>query len=424
MKSKTARYLPPARKRTVAVLKAIEMTPEKSDEVIWDADVTGFGLRLRRSTADRDVIVRTWIFDYRFHGRGRRYFIAGLDEITPAQSLSVALDKRAQVRLGTDPQAEREQKREENRKQERPHMFSAVVGLYLDARKTKIRDSSLRDFRRYLTGKYFARLHRLDIGEVSKRDVALCLNAIPSAQYQTATSARMTLNRFFAWCMSQGIADHNPVIGTVVEEPEGYETRGRVLSVEELAQLWRAVDDDEEFGHILKLLILLGARRQEIGSMCWSELNPDRTVWVLPRARAKNNNELRLELPPIARDIIRAVPERVGRDALFGNRGAGFGAWDRAKKRLDARVKLASWRIHDLRRSTATGMADIGVAPHIIETILNHISGHKAGMAGLYNRSQYERETGLALVRWADHIADVVNGEERKVLQFQAASGE
>ena len=82
MKSKTARYLPPARKRTVAVLKAIEMTPEKSDEVIWDADVTGFGLRLRRSTADRDVIVRTWIFDYRFHGRGRRYFIAGLDEIT------------------------------------------------------------------------------------------------------------------------------------------------------------------------------------------------------------------------------------------------------------------------------------------------------------------------------------------------------
>jgi integrase len=420
MKTTTTRYLPAGKKRTVAALKAIEMTPEKSDEVIWDEDVTGFGMRMRRSTADRDVIVRTWILDYRFHGKGRRLLIAGIDELAPAQALSFAMDKKAAVRLGTDPQAEREQKREENRKAERPHMFSAVVALYLDARATKVRESSLRDFRRYLTGPRFQRLHKMDVGEVTKRDVALCLNAIPQAQYITAKCARMALNRFYVWCMSQGIADANPCIGTVVEKPADYEPRGRVLTVEELAQIWRGCDDDE-FGKIIRLLILLGARRQEIAGMCSSEFSPDRTVWTLPKARAKNNNPLTLELPPAAVRIIKSVKERVGRDQLFGNRGAGFGAWDRAKDRLDAKVKLASWRIHDLRRSAATGMADIGIAPHIVETILNHISGHKSGVAGLYNRSSYEAETRLALLKWANHIHETVNGDERKVVPLQRA---
>ena len=400
----------------MATLKAIEMTPDKSDEVIWDADVSGFGLRLRRSTADRDVIVRTWLYDYRFHGRSRRYLIAGLDEITPAQALAVAMDKRAQVRLGTDPQAEREAKRAENQVRERPHMFSAVAALYLSAREGKVRVSSLREFRRYLTGKYFAKLHALDVSAITKRDVALCLNGIP--QHVTADRARSALNKFYGWAMSQGIADHNPVIGTSVEAPEGYEPRGRVLSMDELATIWKACDADE-FGRIMRLLILTGARRQEIAAMCWGELSPDLSVWTLPKHRAKNAREHVLELPALAREIIKTIPVRAGRDQMFGNRGDGFGSWDRGKKQLDQRVKLAPWRIHDIRRSAATAMADIGVAPHVIETILNHISGHKAGVAGIYNRSSYEREVRAAMALWSDHVQALVEGRARKVVSLR-----
>jgi integrase len=415
--------------KTIGGLRLLE---GKNDHIFWDDRVVGFGVRLRRMTGDE--VAKAYIYQYRHHGKSRRFLIARVGDITPAAALDMAKDLRARVRLGQDPQAEREQRRAENQKRDRPFMFATIVGpapeprneddpiTYLDARKTKVRPRSYEEIARYLTGRSFARLHKMDIGEITKRDVALALNSIP--QYVTAKCARTTLNKFYIWCMQQGLADHNPVVDTAVEEPADHEARGRVLKVEELGQIWRALDaDDGEFAAIVKLLILLGCRRKEIGGMCWSEFTPDRVAWTLPKARAKNNNALTLELPPLARDIIRAIPERVGRDQLFGLRGTGFSGWGRAKKRLDAKVKLAPWRIHDLRKSTATGMANLGgIPPHVVEAILNHISGSKAGVAGLYNKSDYAAETRLALRRWADHITSVVHGEPRKVVQFQAAS--
>jgi integrase len=111
------------------------------------------------------------------------------------------------------------------------------------------------------------------------------------------------------------------------------------------------------------------------------------------------------------------VPRVVGRDHLFGeSSGLGFTQWG-AKHELGD--KVAEWSLHDLRRSAATGMADIGVQPHIIEAVLNHISGHKVGVAGIYNRSSYEREVKAALALWADHVRSLIEGGERKVVAFQ-----
>ena len=121
----------------------------------------------------------------------------------------------------------------------------------------------------------------------------------------------------------------------------------------------------------------------------------------------------------MALDIIRQVPRMVGRDQLFGERAArGFTAFGLGKRDLDARSGVRGWTVHDIRRSVATRMADLGIAPHIIEEILNHHSGHSAGPAGIYNRSSYPREVRAALAMWEDHVRTLVDGGERKILHI------
>jgi integrase len=94
---------------------------------------------------------------------------------------------------------------------------------------------------------------------------------------------------------------------------------------------------------------------------------------------------------------------------VFGEGEGGFQGWSRAKAALDKRlnqagVKVRPWRLHDIRRTVATRLADLGTLPHVIEAILNHVSGHKAGVAGVYNRATYAREKREALNAWADHF--------------------
>ena len=205
----------------------------------------------------------------------------------------------------------------------------------------------------------------------------------------------------------------------------GYRLRrsgDRVLDDSELSAIWIVCKDDD-YGRIVRLLALTGARRAEIAGMRWSELDLDKGLWLLPKERAKNKRALLLPLPPMAIEIIAAVPHMVGRDQLFGQRAAsGFTHWSEAKQELDAKLagKVRPWRLHDLRRTCATRMADIGVQPHIIEAVLNHYGGHRAGVAGVYNRSPYEREMKAALTLWAEHVRVLVEGGEKKILPLHA----
>jgi integrase len=184
-----------------------------------------------------------------------------------------------------------------------------------------------------------------------------------------------------------------------------------VLGNAELAAIWRACGDDD-FGKIIRLLTLLGSRRQEVGGMRWSEVDLDAGVWTLPAERSKNHRAHTIPLLPAVLAIVKSVP-RTDRDHVFGTRArAGFTPWDHSKRELDRRLGVAvkPWRVHDIRRSVATGMADIGIEPHVIEAVLNHYSGHRRGVAGIYNRSGYEKAVRLALARWADHVLALVDG--------------
>jgi integrase len=394
------------------VVARLALPDGKSDAIHFDDALPGFGLRLRKSG---EQVRRSWIVQYRHAGATRRLLLGSADVLGVEAARGLAKKALGKVAHGEDPQ---EQKA--TRRQRDALTFRALVDDYLAWKEsTNIRPRTLTEIRRYLTGPYFKPLHSMPLDRITKRDVAARVLAIAKDNGAvTATLARTALNTCFTWAMQNGLCESNPVVGTLV--PEGAKPRERVLDDNELAAVWRAAGDDD-FGKIVRLLILTGQRRSEVGGMCWGEFNTERGTWTIPGQRTKNGRAHTLPLSGLATSIVDSVPQRVGRDQLFGDRGlSGFSAWDWGKNRLDARLgnRVQPWTLHDLRRSAATHLCDLGVMPHVVEQILNHHSGHRGGIVGVYNRSAYEQPVKAALALWADHVRALVEGGERTVLAF------
>ena len=396
--------------RTVRSLRLIG----KTDLIAFDDDLPGLGFRLRLLKGGR--ISKTFIVQYRFHGRTRRVLLGSAEVLDSEQARAQAKRILGAVALGRDPQAERESAR-----LKQVHTLKSVAETYLDDRKDDLRPASYRVTKLYLTGNaYFGPLHNVAIGDITRADVAARLNVIKkNSGMVTASRARSALSSLLVWAMEQGLAEGNSVVGT--RQPDTSEPRDRVLTDSELVAVWKA-SGDGEFGKIVKLLMLLGSRRQEIGGMRWSELGRDKAEWTLPKQRAKTNRDLTLPLPKLALEIIESVPEIIGRQHVFGGRSpTGFCDWSRSKAELDKRLgdQVAAFRIHDIRRSVATHLADdLNVQPHVIECILGHYGGFRRGVAQVYNKSPYMNEMRAALVAWSERLQSLVAGGARKIVAF------
>jgi integrase len=390
--------------KTVAALQLAGRT----DVIHFDDGLPGFGFRLRESG---ERILRSWICQYRVQGKSQRVLLGSADVLSAEQARAAAKKLLARVALGHDPRGEREGKR-----QQAARTFRLVAEAYLAAKQPELRPVSFRIAKLYLTGPYFRPLHTTGINDITHPDMAACLSTIArNHSPNTAACARRAVSALFRWAMEEGWATGNPIIGT--RKPARPPPRERVLNSAELVAIWNACGNDD-CGRILRLLILLGSRRQECGGIRWSELDLDANTWTLPAERAKNHRAHTITLPSTALAIIASVP-RTDRDHLFGDRAAGgFVSWSRGKQDLDRKLgaAVAPWRVHDIRRTVATGMADIGVEPHHIEAVLNHHSGHRAGIAGIYNRSPYERAVKAALARWSEHVLALVEGRESNVV--------
>ena len=178
-----------------------------------------------------------------------------------------------------------------------------------------------------------------------------------------------------------------------------------MLTPAELAQLWRGLGEGQ-FADIVRLLLLTGQRRNEIGGLRWSEIDLAANVIRLPPERTKNKRPHEVPLAPQAREIIERQRRRNDREFLFGL--TGFTGWAEGKAALDRRLRLPPWRLHDLRRTCATGLAEIGVLPHIIEAILNHVSGHRAGVqSSTIGPGMKAKKMRDALAKWAAHVAEI-----------------
>jgi integrase len=232
-------------------------------------------------------------------------------------------------------------------------------------------------------------------------------------------SLHSALSAFFAWLKRERKIASNPC--AEMDRPPPAADRDRVLTESEIQWLWKATDQKGTFATIFRTLLLSGARLNEVAGMRWSELSEDGAIWTIPANRTKNARAHVVPLSPLLRELIASVKRKAGVDLIFSSTGeTAPSGWSRAKRRLDAAMlalarqegtdTIEAFRLHDLRRTAATSMADIGIQPHIIEAVLNHVSGHKGGVAGIYNRAQYASEKKIALERWASHVSGLVNG--------------
>ena len=392
-------------KLTAKTVAALKLPHGKHDAIYFCDDLPGFGYRLR---ASGDRVRRSWVAQYRNFGRTRRVLLGPAELLNVEQARAAAKKVLARATLGHDPQAEKVARRQKD-----THSLRGVVADYLAFKQRTVRPRTYGEIVRYLTGHFFKPLHNAPIDQITRKDVAARLTKITLENGSiTASRARIALSGFYVWAMGQGLAELNPVIGTT--QPQEGKPRERVLDDGELAAIWRAAGDDA-YGKVVKLLILTGCRRQEVGGMRWSELDLEKGSWSLPPERTKNGRAHMLPLMPLALSIIELVPRH--RDHLFGTRSAGgFSDWGHARAALDQRLTVKPWRLHDLRRTCATRLCDLGVAPHVVETILNHQSGHRSGTAGIYNRSSYANEVKAALALWSDYLRTLVEGGERKVI--------
>jgi integrase len=280
--------------------------------------------------------------------------------------------------------------------------FPAAVNRYLERRRGSLKPSSFKEAEFYLRG-HAAPLHSLRLAQIYRRKVAALLGEIETSSGPVSRNRlRSALSAFFTWCVTEGLLETNPVQGTAKADENG--SRERVLTHDELRKLWRALEQDK-FSDMLRLLLLTGQRRNEIGKLQWGEIDFSRKLIVLASGRTKNGRHHEVPLSTQALAIIAAMPRRNSSDFLFGKRG--FSDWAVAKAKLDQRVGIAPWTLHDLRRTCATQLGELGIQPHHIEAILNHYSGHRTGVAGVYQRAKYEPEMRAALQRWADWLEQI-----------------
>jgi integrase len=388
-------------KLTQSAITKLAPPPGKTDAIFFDDDIHGLGLRAHSGGK------RTWIFQYKIGSKQRRVTFGTTKTLTLAAARKTAADLHAKVQLGEDPAAA---KREGQRRA--ADTFEAVLRLYLPGKRQTLATGSYVATERHLLT-YAKPLHGLGVALVSRRDVGNLLASVAaSSGNPSANFTRASLSAFFAWCMARGLVEQNPVIGTLRTQMQ---PRSRVLSLAELAAVWRACGDDA-YGAIVRLLILTGQRREEIGGLRLEEIGEG--FIALPAARAKNKRAHVIPLAAPAHAILTTQPPRA--EFVFGLKP--FTSWSRGKSLLDAALdtKLTPWTLHDLRRSVATGMAELGVAPHIVEAVLNHASGHKAGIAGVYNRATYEKEKRIALATWAEQVLAAVEGRPATVVPIRA----
>jgi integrase len=420
-------------KLTDGVVEAIE--PGERDAYVWDTALPRFGVRITPAGT------RVYLVQYRpkvAAGEGaktRRITIGRHDgDLWNATKARAAARRHlAAVDLGRDPFADREAALAT------VAAAKAAARDALDSAERRLRDTFAAVADRYIdlclksnrSGAETARLLRYDpvpawrdrhISEVRRSDVADLIDTIKKRSPAVARATYAALRGLFGWCVERDLIEVSPCLS--VTAPPRVDARDRVLADDELSTIWQAAGRlGFPFGPVIKLLMLTGQRRAEVAGMTWAEVDLQAATWRIPKERAKNGKAHELDLSKEALAVINEL-ERSG-PYLFPARGEGaVRGFSATKRKLDELIEavrleadptmddpMTPWRLHDLRRTAATGMAALGFAPHVVERVLNHISGTQSGLVGVYQRHEYRPERKAALEAWAAHLIGVVTGE-------------
>jgi integrase len=406
------------------------LAPKQVD--YWDKQEPAFGVRVSYS-GTKTFIVMVSILSMGARKLTRvtigRYDPEGKHGLTLAQAREKARAFKKIAKEGGDP---RQEKREREQKliEESVNTFAAVREKFVNSHCKRKKQSTAREYERLLK-KNCAAWDHLPITQIRPKDVkGLMGEHIEEGKHYKANRTFSALRKMFSWAVKDEILSASPAEGVDAEGEEN--ARDRVLSGPEIKVLWRAFDPKDpsapkdRFAPLHKLLLLTGQRRGEIAGMRRSELKDldgEDPRWEIPKTRTKNKRPHVVHLAPMAIKVIKAVPiHMVGNtpsDLVFTTNGrTTMSGFSHAKARVEKRIaeiveaegiqgvfpKESDWHLHDLRRTVATHMAELGVSIDVIEKVLNHVSGVRAGIVGVYNRSQLFNERRKALNLWASQL--------------------
>lgn len=427
----------------------------------WDADLAGFGIKAGKSGGV------AYIIQYRTGGRGsatKRMTLGKHGALTPDEARKLAREKLGNVARGGDPAREKK----EARRKLAGGTLQELCESWL-AEREKAGGGGAAERRRLITRNAFPPLGSRALTTITKGDMAALFRTTRNRSPSAERGLFGALNPFFKWAVAEDLLDANPMAG--LQSPPPAKKRDRVLTDHELVAFWKATKTlDWPFGPALRLLLLTGQRENEVGGMSWSELDRATLFWRIPAARCKNGMEHLVDLSPQASRILNTLPRMEcapGLKLVFTTTGATpVSGWSNAKRQLDrliyeelngklwgefvaaaggrlpaiskteteedkqrldaAAQKLGfldaealtssimpPWRIHDLRRTAATGMAALGFPPHVVERVINHISGAQGGLTGVYQHHEYRAERMDALMKWGERVEQIVSGADR-----------
>lgn len=377
--------------------------PDKRIE-IWDAKIPGFGLRVAPTG------LKVFILVYRHKGKQRRLALGRYPFISLADARSKAIAAIKDLNDGIDPAGDPEAEEAEAKRLE-AYTFDKAVDAFVRLHCQRYnREVTARDTERILKTRFVSRWAKRDIREITRTDILKVLDDTVEAGLPSAANhALSAIRKFFNWCVERGMLEVSPCQG--VKKPANNNSRERVLDAAELAAVWKGAElVGYPFGPIVKLLILTAQRRNEVANMQWSQIDFEACTWTLPSELTKNKRQHVVPLSPGAAKLLTTLP-RFTTDFVFPARGENpaFAHFSRGKLKLDALSDVAEWTLHDLRRTAATHMAQLGTPPHVIERLLNHVSGTFGGVAGIYNRFQYLDEMREAVTAWEAKVHGAID---------------
>jgi len=387
--------------------------PSSKTTIVWDDTLPGFGLKVTPAGK------KQYILQYRMGGRGhstKRYTIGQHGPLTPDQARKAAMDLKAGIAKGIDPQAEKQAARQKAATKEKTFGDFAETYIKRECGKLARGDEIEAIIRREILPEWKARLP----GDLRKRDaIELTDRLVDAGKPAAAHKVNEIIKRLGNWLVERDILEASPF--SSLKPPAPKVIRERALSDEEIKAVWQASGQiGYPFGPFVKLLLLTGQRRNEVAEMAWNEIDLDAGEWVIPSERSKNRRPHLVPLSTQAVDILSAAPRFEGPFVLTSSAGERpISGFSKTKSRLDELSEVEGWRFHDLRRTARTGLSRLGIPEAVAERVLNHTP---SVLVKTYDVHSYAMEKKAALQKWADHIDRILTPLPANVVPLKGAA--
>ncbi|MGD9671831.1 MAG: tyrosine-type recombinase/integrase [Hyphomicrobiaceae bacterium] len=361
------------------------------------SDSTVPGLVLRVTPAG----VKSYCVRYRHQGRSLRYTLGKTPPMSLKEARKGATDILARVRAGENPMVDKRKAA----KRVKTATVETVISRFIEKGMSENRESHTINLKRTFAREVTPRWGTKDIADIAADDVANLLDKIESNNVKRQTY--YGLRKLFAYAHGLRFISASPIGENFPAPSTKINARDRVLTRDEVKAVWQATEEPTRYNRIVRLLLLTGQRENEVAKSHWHEFDFKKRLWTIPAERAKNGIAHTLPLSDAALKILKTIDQREGVTLVFpakGNDKTAFSGWSKAKINLDSSSGVTDWRLHDLRRTMATRLADAGFPPHVIERLQNHKQGEIKGVAAIYNRAKYLKEMRAAVDAWAEHI--------------------